>query len=269
MARIFISYRRSDAGGYAGRLYDRLSSHFGTNHTFIDVDHIDPGDDFARTIDERMRKADVVLVLIGPRWLTAADADGRARLHLDNDYVRIEIATAIRHNKTVIPVLFEGTAVPSPTALPEELSALATRQGFSCSDERFHADVDRLIAKIEHKSGWFDRMRWAIGRGRRRLACVPRWSRLAAAAGVLGAVAVVTGLQLGENASSNDSRVSSVYLPAPERTTTTQRFPGLSVLAQPAAEDLLGRRAMSDAQQREIVRRYNRTAREIINSIGR
>ena len=55
-----------------------MSSHFGADHTFIDVDHIDPGDDFARTIDERMRRADVVLALIGPRWLTATDADGNA-----------------------------------------------------------------------------------------------------------------------------------------------------------------------------------------------
>ena len=163
MTRIFISYRRSDAGGYAGRLYDRLSSHFGADHTFIDVDHIDPGDDFARTIEERMRKADVVLALIGPRWLTASDADGRTRLHLDNDYVCVEIATAIRQNKTVIPVLFGGAAVPSPAALPEELAALATRQGFSCSDERFHADVDRLIEKIEHKSGWLPSLRRLTG----------------------------------------------------------------------------------------------------------
>ena len=269
MARIFISYRRSDASGYAGRLYDRLSSHFGADHVFIDVDHIEPGDDFARTIEERMRRADVVLALIGPRWLTASDDDGRVRLHLDDDYVRIEIATAIRQDKTVIPLLVEGTAIPDVDALPEELRPLNKRHGFSCSDERFHADVDRLIEKIEHKSGWFDRLRWGAGRVRRRMGSISRWSRFAAAAGALGSIAVIAGVQLGGFQDAGKLHKTRGYVPGPERASASRGYPSLPVLGQTTGRNLVNNRPMTNAQQREFVRRYNRTAKEIIDSMGR
>lgn len=269
MARIFISYRRSDTGGYAGRLYDRLSSHFGANHTFIDVDHIDPGDDFARTIDARMRKADVVLALIGPRWLTVTDADGRVRLQCENDYVRIEIATAIRHHKTVIPMLFEDAGVPDAAALPDDLRALTKRQGFRCTNERFHSDVDRLIEKIEHRSGWFDRLRWGIGRIRRRFGRVSRWSRFAAVAAMLGGVGVVAGMQFIDQRGPAVTPKGRAVVPTLEPRASKRRYSSAPVLARPAPNRRLSGRSFSDARQREIMRQYNRTAKEIIDSIGR
>ena len=95
MPRIFISYRREDTPGYAGRLCDRLQQDFGRDNVFIDVDTLQPGDDFVEAISERLVGCDLMLVVIGPRWLTSVDSQGRPRLEDDSDYVRLEIQTAL------------------------------------------------------------------------------------------------------------------------------------------------------------------------------
>src|SRR5215470_2835610 len=92
---IFLSYRRSDSGGYAGRLYDRLSEAFGKEHVFMDVDSISFGEDFVETIAKTLRSCKVFLVLIGPTWLSATDSSGRRRLDLPTDIVRVEVVTAL------------------------------------------------------------------------------------------------------------------------------------------------------------------------------
>lgn len=108
MARIFLSYRREDSGGWAGRLYDRLSQHFGDEHVFMDVDTIELGLDLVEVIQQAVRSCDVLLALIGRQWLTVADAMGRPRLANPKDFVRLEIATALARNIRVIPVLVSG-----------------------------------------------------------------------------------------------------------------------------------------------------------------
>ena len=95
MAKIFISYRREDAPGSAGRLYDRLQQEFGRDNVFIDVNALQPGDDFVKTIGERLSVCEVMIAVIGRRWLTASDERHGRRLDDAGDHLRIELQTAL------------------------------------------------------------------------------------------------------------------------------------------------------------------------------
>jgi WD40 repeat protein len=149
LSAIFISYRRDDAPGYAGRLYDRLRQEFGRENVFIDVDALQPGDDFVDAIHERLAKCDLMLVVIGPRWLSVSDAQGRKRLEDEGDYVRIEVQQALARRLRTVPVLVERGTMPRPQDLPEPLRALARRQGIELSDTRWEFDVGRLVESLK------------------------------------------------------------------------------------------------------------------------
>lgn len=152
MTRIFISYRRDDSAGYAGRLFDRLSAHFGAENVFIDVGALQPGEDFASAITEAVEACGALLAVIGRRWATITSADGTRRLDDPDDFVRLEITLALqRENVLVIPVLVGGAHVPDEADLPEPLQPLAARQAFTVRDDRFHADVDALIQRLEKR----------------------------------------------------------------------------------------------------------------------
>src|SRR6516162_10399764 len=103
---IFISYRRTDDPGFAHAIYTRLEQEFPGESLFMDVEgRIRPGDDFAAILNAEVAQCDVLLAIIGERWLDARDEDGRRRLEKDDDFVRIEIASALALGKRVIPVL--------------------------------------------------------------------------------------------------------------------------------------------------------------------
>src|SRR6478672_7835420 len=123
---IFISYRRVDTPHVAGRLFDRLKTHFGG--VFMDVDSIEPGLDFAETIENALANCDVVLALIGPHWVEAADQLGNRRLNNPDDFVALEIASALRRQIRVIPVLVDGALPLRRSDLPKELAPLASLQ---------------------------------------------------------------------------------------------------------------------------------------------
>jgi hypothetical protein len=108
MARIFISYRREDTGGYAGRLCDRLTARFGSDQVFMDLQDIQPGENFVTSIEETMAACDCVLVVIGPRWLETV----RERLQSGDDFVRHEVGAALRRRINVIPVLVGRAGMP-------------------------------------------------------------------------------------------------------------------------------------------------------------
>jgi len=95
MSRIFISYRRDDSAAYAGRLYDRLSHHFGKDQIFMDIDHIEPGEDFVEVIKQKVGTCNVLIVLISRNWLNAVDEGGTRRLEDPEDFVRLEITAAL------------------------------------------------------------------------------------------------------------------------------------------------------------------------------
>ena len=148
MPDIFISYRREDAVAHAGRLYDRLASHFGSNHVFMDIDTIKPGEDFVELLEKAVGSCDVLIALIGRHWALAVDENGRRRIDVPEDFLRREIEIALRHNVRVIPVLLQGAVMPSADELPEAISSLARRHAFNLPDAGFHRAVDELMTLV-------------------------------------------------------------------------------------------------------------------------
>jgi hypothetical protein len=110
--KIFISYRRDDSIGTAGRLHDRLAQAFGRNNLFMDVEHVPAGVDFVDHLHSQVAACDVFLAVIGLNWLNAKDDEGRRRLDNPDDFVTIEIAAALARNIRVIPVLVDGARIP-------------------------------------------------------------------------------------------------------------------------------------------------------------
>ena len=147
MAHIFLSYRRDDSAGFAGRLADALEQEFGAGSVFRDVDDIHPGDDFIHAIESHIRQVGAVLVMIGPYWLASGTSSQR-RLDEPGDFVRLEIQAALASGKPVIPLLVGGAAMPSAAALGEALAGLARRQAVVLSDSNWHGDVQRLVASL-------------------------------------------------------------------------------------------------------------------------
>jgi WD40 repeat protein len=147
--RIFISYRREETEYAAGWLYDVLAERFGGNRLFKDVDSIDPGDDFAEVIAREVASCQLLLALIGDRWLTVVDEQGRRRLDDPADFVRLEIEAALQRGIRVVPMLVGRARMPRAAELPPSLAKLATRQAVVLPAERFRAEAGRLIAVIE------------------------------------------------------------------------------------------------------------------------
>ena len=148
-AGVFISYRRRDEAGFAGRLYDRLEAEFGTDQVFMDVDSIDLGLDFVDVLNASLRVCRALVVIIGKDWLSASDRSGSRRLDNPDDYVRLEIETALERNIRVIPILVDGAQMPRRTDLPPSLAPLARRNGREMSHDRFGSDVLELITTLE------------------------------------------------------------------------------------------------------------------------
>lgn len=145
---IFISYRRHDSAGHAGRLFDCLAARFGGERVFMDVDGIAPGADFWQRIREVLDGCAVVLVVIGDEWLTTPEA-GHSRLQDPGDFVRQEIAAALERSVTTIPVRVNGANMPAEHELPGEIAGLCRLNAIELSDTRWRYDLQRLEAAIE------------------------------------------------------------------------------------------------------------------------
>ena len=144
MAGIFISYRRSDSGGWAGRLSDCLKGELGRVQIFRDIEDIPPGVEFDRYINEAVSSCDVLIALIGPTWLTVKSGNGQRRLENPEDFTRLEIEAALKRNVRVIPALVGGAEIPGVDQLPEDLKPLARRQSYELSDIRWQDDCKKL-----------------------------------------------------------------------------------------------------------------------------
>jgi len=143
--RIFLNYRREDASGHAGRLYDALSERFGAGNVFMDVDAIEPGLDFSEVVSDRVEDCDVLIAMIGKKWLDVSDSRGRNRLDRVDDFVRVELRAGLEREGTrVIPVLVQGAEMPSVEDLPEDLHKLAYRNAVELRDTSWTSDVARL-----------------------------------------------------------------------------------------------------------------------------
>ena len=147
--RIFLSYRREDTSGYAGRLFDHLKRHFGKDRVFMDISNIEPGVDFVESIEKALGSCDAFLVLIGKNWLECRNASGERRLDDPDDFIRIETGTALKRNVRVFPVLVKGAEMPSSKDLPEDMASLARRNALEISDQRWDFDCNQLLKVLE------------------------------------------------------------------------------------------------------------------------
>lgn len=185
--QIFISYRRDDALGSAGRLYDRLITHFKPEKIFMDVDTIEPGLDFVDVIQKAVSSCDVLLAIIGPRWLSITDENGVRRLDKIDDFVRIEIEIALRRNVRVIPVLVQGANMPNETQLPEELKILSRRNAITISHEKFNVDAERLIRALDK----------VLPKKEPDKVTLKRNAKLSAATGIIAVFLGIVGVTIG------------------------------------------------------------------------
>ena len=148
MDSIFLSYRREDSEGQAGRLYDDLVAVFGSDSVFMDVAAIQPGRDFRKSIDQSLNSCGVFLSLIGKNWLSAKDTSGQRRLDDPADFVRIETGAALKRDIPVIPILVQGASAPKPDQLPDDLKELAFRNAVELTHARWDSDIEVLIKAL-------------------------------------------------------------------------------------------------------------------------
>jgi TIR domain len=145
---IFISYRRDDSEGEAGRLFDDLTRAFGNENVFMDVAGILPGVDFRRAIENNVASCGVLLAIIGPNWVGITNTAGQRRLDDPNDFVVLEIASALKREVPVIPVLVHEAHMPTPDQLPETLKDFSYRNSVELSHGRWNSDVQLLIQAL-------------------------------------------------------------------------------------------------------------------------
>jgi len=193
MDGVFISYRRNDCAGHAGRLYDRLVDRLGEGNVFMDIDAIEPGVDFGVRIDEAIGTCRLLIVLIGDDWLEITGEQGQRRLDDPADFVRLEIASGLRREELrVIPVLVEGASMPLADRLPDDIKPLARRNALELSDARWRYDVERLIEVIERApSGAGQSARGGAATQMLRVLRARPWRTLAAGAAIAGLAAVL------------------------------------------------------------------------------
>ena len=146
--KIVLSYRRSDSA-MAGRIFDRLAQHFGKSNLFID-DNVPFGVDFRKQIDDALQASDVLVALVGEKWL-GPQAGGKLRIMNDADPVRVELETALKRNVTVLPVLLDGTSMPDPADLPEGIRDFAYRNAIEVESGR-GPDWTRRLAQFDDKT---------------------------------------------------------------------------------------------------------------------
>ena len=146
--RIFISYRRLDSKAEARSICQRLEKAFGKKNIFIDVDSINPGEDFRSLLAGFLEKSNTMIVVIGPRWLDLLKSSGPAASETASDFVQLEVASAIKRNIPIVPVLVDGATMPDEQDLPDDLKPLAFRQAFSVRHDSFPRDMQGLEQEL-------------------------------------------------------------------------------------------------------------------------
>src|SRR6266851_581509 len=148
MPRITISYRRDDSGVITGRIFDRLAAHYGRESVFRDIDDIPPGVDFRKHINGILDASDIVLAIIGPRWL--GPRGGQSRLSNEADPVRVEIEAALRKGVPLIPVLVMRGTMPQASQLPEPIKDFAFRNAIQVdTGQDFDVHIARLVRSLD------------------------------------------------------------------------------------------------------------------------
>lgn len=221
MAKIFISYRRSDSHWAAHEIFERLKkiARKSRDKIFIDLESIKPGEDFVKSIERNVKTCDVLVAIIGPNWINTSHDGGGRRLDDPKDIVRAEIASALKNDITVVPVLLDGARMPSEAELPKDLRALATRNAVEVRRAHFEEDTSRLSlatgldarrvkavaaagASSKPRQFWHSRFPFFL-----------TWHKTLLVALLPLAVIVVSRGIIGENAGSNDL-VETLFLGA-------------------------------------------------------
>jgi hypothetical protein len=260
--RIFISYRREDAAADAGRLADHLIQRFGRDRVFLDVDTIDPGSDFVQVLHASLQQTAAVLVVIGPRWTLVTGADGARRIDDSNDFVRLEVETALARSIPVVPVLVQGAGMPPADDLPAPLAPLATRQAVAIDHGEFHDDADRLCDRLAPMIGFDAPNGWIIGK---------RWPAFAVAValaiGVAGYV-FTRGTEQGQathtaepapDTTANDRAATDLVATASAQRRRNQYVEALATLAR--ARELAPASATVREAQEDVAMEWIRNVR--------
>ena len=233
---IFISYRRADSEGLAGRIYDRLVEHFGEDRVFLDVTNISVGEDFVDALGQAISSCEVVLVIIGPQWANITDEMGRKRLEDPHDFVRLEVLSALERNVRVVPVLVHGAEMPSAEDLPPELEPLTRRNAFDIRHRHFDTDTGSLVEKLTtyvDANGGGSGQIWG---GRQ----VPIWGWILAVCVVIAiGVGIFLWQRRAENArqleiAGSQTETSVALLAETERVTNTPELPTATVTLTPS-----------------------------------
>lgn len=155
MAKIFISYRRQDTGRIIPGIYNFIAEAFGPVNVFIDTKDIPDGEYFTRIIEQNLRDAKVMLVIIGNTWL-GIQKDGHRRIDEQDDLVRAEVRLGLelarQGSLTLIPVLVDDTPMPPPQQLPSDISELHWRNAAQVHSSLtyFTDDINRLLDTISN-----------------------------------------------------------------------------------------------------------------------
>ncbi len=155
MSSIFISYRRQDSAGFTRAMEQDLSARYGSESIFRDLEDIDAGDNFVNKIQEAVSSCKVLIAVIGPHWSTMTNRQGERRLDNPEDFVRVEIETALKRRVPVIPVTVKGAQWPPAEALPESLQPILQRKAHDLSDRqgRWDYDLHQLMARLDRIDG--------------------------------------------------------------------------------------------------------------------
>jgi hypothetical protein len=148
----FLSYRRSDSATLTGLISEGILQRFGRGSVYMDVDSIPLGVNFRAHIVAALADCRACLAIIGPGWLHATDATGKRRLDDVDDPIRVELETALRIDRLVVPILVEGAVIPSRSELPEAMRALSSKNGFPLRrGHEFMSDTQRLFDLLEQQ----------------------------------------------------------------------------------------------------------------------
>jgi len=151
LATVFINYRRIDSDVSAGNLYDTLKSRLPDLRLFMDVDDISPGKDFGSVLRAALAETDLLIVVIGPAWLTVHNDKDVRRLEEPGDFVALEITEALRRRIAILPVLVQGARMPPAAALPAALQELTKYQAVEIGTTTWDHDVEGLIELVEER----------------------------------------------------------------------------------------------------------------------
>lgn len=157
MAIVFVSYRRDDSADVTGRIYDDLLKHFKSHDVFMDVDSVPDGADFVKIIQDNVRECQVMLVVIGPNWVGRLPGTEKCRIQDPDDFVRLEVESALRRGMPIMPLLVARSSMPDVTMLPGSLHPLTRLNARQVrANPEFHTDMEKVIIGVERlRADWF------------------------------------------------------------------------------------------------------------------